>query len=211
MLHINIPESDDYIHYPEKDFSSINDNSIDDGVNTAVYFDKGVLQSVKDINGANGIRFYPGLDGDEIVMVAVPAQGPLQDLSNNEDFCGVGYGAGSQKVSRIISVEKASGMKNAEGASSENQALLAQIVLVGNDSRSLKVYFTNNDLNPYLTTPGSHIQFDVIQLSFNVGNVLKSIGIKENNQIGLSRLPCPPHCGSSGGAYDVTFVSNFLQ
>ena len=188
----------------------VNDNEVDNSDTTnnlSVTFVKEHLEDLLEIPNCNGIKMYPGVENNELVMVAVPAAAPCEDLSDVSHFCFTGYRDDSiHTTSRMSSVEEASGMKSASNSNEESGINLWKIIdlNLGSQSKGLNVYFPNSFI---LGMNGDSIRFDVVELEFsdNAGSpTYRSIIARasNSNEKKLSFLPCPPNCGGDGGSYD---------
>ncbi len=174
--------------------------------------------------GGNGIRFYPAMNDNKLIMVAVATQG-FDDLIGPNRYClvcnedGPVQVEGMQQIGGIsmLPTDSAKSLIDGEGSESSMVDMLKQIRQTNLSRYGLKVLFDqdfilNKNQDFTLERDYDNILFEVVDLKMNdMEETKRSMHCTFRNQNenvynAISMLPCPPHCGDVYANSSVTIA-----
>ena len=169
--------------------------------NLSVDFSKTILTSLLDMPNCVGIRLYPGIEGGKLVMVAGGVDRNNNDMTAPTNFCAVGYSDGRPSKITTLAIGKETIL--AEGIQSDTKDELLILQRIPTSNSVFKTQFTEHFLNNALEN-NDVIRFEVAEFNFGAEGrqrtmVATTLESTNNNELLVSLLPCPPHCG--GGDY----------
>lgn len=174
-------------------------DSTSDSPNLSVIFEKIIIQTLISGNiGCVGLRFYPGIKDDKLVMIAGAVNNNNDDMSDGANFCATGFAEGG---ARISSIDESRAIILANDANeTETLGQLKVLQNVNNSNRVFKAFFDNNFLNSLLEN-SEQLKVEVAEITFDdaVVNRTMVVTVPSSDEINASLLPCPPNCG--GGDY----------
>lgn len=161
-------------------------------------FEKEIIEALLKMTNCAGLRIYPGIKNNELVMIAGGVDNENNDMSGLANFCGTGFSEGQAEISSLTesrNIILATGQDEGDLLNS-----LRTLQTVEGSSRVFKAFFGRSFLENILDT-SDQIKFEVAEISFSDNQVHRTIIGKGMNatENHASLLPCPPNCG--GGEY----------
>lgn len=184
----------------------------------SAYFRREDLSDLLRQDGCEGLRFYVALNkNDDLSVLAVGSTGLHGDdmLSNHTSSCFVSEEEGPASLfneqGAIDLISRAHGLIKEAIKSHMDEETPFQIGEGSAKTRSIaKVFFYKDTLESLLPDNALGIRFFSNRIRFEgdptpystLTAVTVSGAAEESNHGVVSALPCPPHCGGAGGAYD---------
>lgn len=163
-------------------------------------FNKSTIEDLLAVNGCAGIRFYPGIKGDELVLIATCVDNMYNDMNEgNNGKCACGYSNVSVESHETTIPESREIILAKDHPETSNLANLRLLQQVGDSPNKFKAYFDRAFFNNHFES-SSRVRFDVAELSFfGDGETKRTIAATfldiPSTTTSASLLPCPPNCG----------------
>lgn len=193
-------------------------NTLKSSALVSAYFRRADLSDLLRQDGCEGLRFYVALNKNDDLSVLTVGSTSLHGndmLSNHTSSCFVSEEEGPASLfneqGAIDLISRAHGLIRTAVKSQMEEETPFQVGEGSAKTRSIaKVFFYKDTLESLLPDNALGIRFFSNRIRFEgdptpystLTAVTVSGAAEESNHGVVSALPCPPHCGGAGGAYD---------
>lgn len=169
-------------------------------------FSKTTIEELLAVDNCQGIRIYPAIKENELLLIAGCVDSNNRDLIGTNATCGCGYSNPAVDSHTEDLVESKKMIRADDHPETPIKQHLRTLQNVNGSNLIFKAYFDRAFFKDHFTT-SDKVRFDISEINFNGnGKTFRTVSAMFLNapslQIHASLLPCPPYCGGgSGGEY----------